>query len=464
MHNKYEDIIYSDLDNLVVNLSDYLQEYKDCFRTETQDMSELSEQYISGLLKTEHGKRNIERIHEELDMDGDGYQQMQNFITDSPWEALKVISAVACKTSDLYVPQPGYAEADVGYIIDESAHLKKGKCSVAVARQYAGVIGKVENCQVGVYASLVWQNHTGLICCKLFLPECWAGDDARCEKAGIPPEERTHKSKPRLALEMLKADIEAGVRFGWAGGDGLYGHGYELSYAVDDMELTFLFDVHSDQSIFEHEPTIFIPEKKPGPGRTPTRLQTVETPITVKDYRAKLDETQWKEIEVRNTVKGKLKLSVHISEVWVWDGLEEHARRRVLVISRNHTDNKIKFGLSNADITSTPIERFAYMQAQRYWVERSFQDAKSELGMSDYQVRKYNGWYHHMALVILALAFIVNERIENKTDLPLLSSRDVRILIIALFTGDIAQIEKRKLQMRIRHRQRYKDIMRYYKS
>ncbi len=83
--------------------------------------------------------------------------------------------------------------------------------------------------------------------------------------------------------------------------------------------------------------------------------------------------------------------------------------------------------------------------------------------MSDYQVRKWNGWHHHMALVILALSFIVRERLENKIDYPLLSSRDVRIMIIALLTGDIALIEKRKRQMRIRHRQRYKDIMRYYK-
>ena len=165
MHNKNKNIIYPALDNMVGNLSDYLQEYKDFFRTATKDTSELSELYISGLLKTEHGRRNIERMYEELDMDGDGYQQIQNFITDSPWEALKVINAVACNTSDLYAPQQGYAEADVGYIIDESAHLKKGKCSVAVARQYAGVIGKVENCQVGVYSSLVWQNHTGLINC-----------------------------------------------------------------------------------------------------------------------------------------------------------------------------------------------------------------------------------------------------------------------------------------------------------
>ncbi len=102
---------------------------------------------------------------------------------------------------------------------------------------------------------------------------------------------RTHKSKPRSALEMLKADIEAGVRFGWIGGDGLYGHGYELSYAIDDMGLTFMFDVHNDQSVFELEPTIFIPEKKPGPGRVPTRPRTEAITVAVKDYRDEPDET-----------------------------------------------------------------------------------------------------------------------------------------------------------------------------
>ncbi len=80
-------------------------------------------------------------------------------------ELQRLIRAVARNTSDLSALQSGYAEADVGYIIDESAHLKKGKSSAGVARQYAGVIGKVENCQVGVYISLVWQNHTSLICC-----------------------------------------------------------------------------------------------------------------------------------------------------------------------------------------------------------------------------------------------------------------------------------------------------------
>jgi len=155
------------LDDLVKKLSEYLQVYGECFETATKNCSPLSEMYISGLLKAEHSKRNIERLNEELDMKGDGYQQLQQFITDSTWDAVKLMRKIAYNTSVLYASQPGYDVSDVGYIIDESAHLKKGNESVAVSRQYAGVIGKVENCQVGVYSSLVWQNRTSLINCNL---------------------------------------------------------------------------------------------------------------------------------------------------------------------------------------------------------------------------------------------------------------------------------------------------------
>ena len=132
------------------------------------------------------------------------------------------------------------------------------------------------------------------------------------------------------------------------------------------------------------------------------------------------------------------------------------------MISRNLADNKIKYSLSNADFTKTPIERLAYMQAQRYWVERAFQEAKSELGMSDYQVRKWLSWHHHMALVMLSLSFIVKERMTYKAENPLLSCRDVRLMIIALLIKDPDMIEKRIEQMKFRHEQRRKDIERRY--
>ena len=144
-------------------------------------------------------------------------------------------------------------------------------------------------------------------------------------------------------------------------------------------------------------------------------------------------------------------------------GQIEHPSKRVLVISRNKADNKIKFSLSNADYFGTAIERFAYMQAQRDWVERAFQEAKSELGMSDYQVRKWNAWHHHMALVMLSLSFIVKERILYKDECPLLSCRDIRLMIIAMLLNDPTAVDKRIEQMEIRHEQRRRDIERYDK-
>lgn len=458
--------LQSALYGLVDNLSEYLHEYTHVLKTETRDTSALAELYISGVLQTERGKGNIERVLEEVDVagKGDGYQQVQQFITDSPWDSFELMTNVACQTSTLYASQPTYQEQEVGYIIDESAHLKKGRHSVGVARQYAGVVGKVDNCQVGVYASLVWQRRTSLINTRLYLPESWTEDTARCQQAGIPEAAQKQKTKQQLALEMLKADMAAGVRFGWVGGDGLYGHGYELSYAVDDLGLPFLFDVHCDQRVYLEEPAISVPEKPPGRGRPPTLPRTEAQSTRVDAYQEGLSEADWQQVEVRDTTKGVLTLSVHVRQVWVWDEQESQARMRTLVISKNSTENKTKYSLSNLALDQTPIERFAYMQAQRYWVERSFQDAKSELGMSDYQVRKWQGWYHHMALVILAMSFLVRERIRNHDTAPLLSCRDVRVLIIALLSNDHTLIDKRLKQMHVRHKQRQRDSQRYFET
>ena len=151
------------LQQLPSKLSFHIDEYYDYFQTETSNSLDLGQAYIQGLFKTEAGKRNMERLNEELDLAGSGYQRIQHFITNSTWSAQRLIDTIARKTSDLYTSQDTYRLRDVGYIIDESAHLKKGKHSVGVARQYAGVIGKVENCQVGVYASLVWNSHSTLI-------------------------------------------------------------------------------------------------------------------------------------------------------------------------------------------------------------------------------------------------------------------------------------------------------------
>jgi SRSO17 transposase len=452
------------LKQLQNNLSFHIEEYHHCFRNETFDGHELGEAYIRGLFKTEAGKRNIERMNEEIELSGDGYQRVQQFITNSTWSAPNLIGEIALNTSDLYASENDYRRCDVGYIIDESAHIKKGKNSVGVARQYAGVIGKLENCQVGVYVSLAWKSHSTLINERLFLPESWTSDPKRCEKAGIPEEKRTFKTKLALALEMVKADVEAGVEFGWVGGDGLYGHGLELGNCLDNIGLTFLLDVHCNQRIYPAKPHFAVPESTSKRGAKPTKLRADSDPIRVDLYAQQLASYEWQTVTVREGTKGPLTLSMHATRVWLWDGKSDALTERVLVVSRNRSDHKIKYSLSNADYFATSIQRFAYMQAQRYWVERAFQEAKSDLGMSDYQVRKWNAWHHHMALVMLSLSFIVKERMLYKDDCPLLSCRDIRLMIIALLRNDPDYVDLKISQMEIRHKQRRGDINRYYKA
>ncbi len=442
-------------------LSLHIEEYYQYFANATFDGHKLSVAYIESLFKTEHGKRNLERMNEENNLSGDSYQRMQQFISDSTWSASNLISAIAQNTSDLYEAQADYQVSDVGYIFDDSAHIKKGKMSAGVARQYAGVVGKVDDCQVGVYASLVWNSHSTLINSRLFLPKEWTSDPERCEKAGIPEDQCKFKTKLELALEMIEADSNAGVKFGWVGGDGFYGHGSEFGNALDNKGLKFLLDIHCDQKIYITKPTLSVPEPTSNRGRKPSKLKADIESVRVDNYSEMRANYNWEKITIRLGTKGPLTLFIHTVRVWLWDGESEDVIERTLVISRNKADNKIKFSLSNMDRSYTSNKSFAYMQAQRYWVERAFQEAKSELGMSDYQVRKWNAWHHHMALVMLALSFLVKERILYKQDYPLLSARDIRLMIIAMLINDPDNVDKRIAQLERRHKQRHQDIKRY---
>jgi hypothetical protein len=151
----------------------------------------------------------------------------------------------------------------------------------------------------------------------------------------------------------------------------------------------------------------------------------------------------------------------------VWNGEEPTARKRTLVIRKSiGSKPEIKYSLSNGSIEEHTIEEFAYFQAQRYWVERDFQNCKSELGMSDYQVRKWLGWHHHHTIVLMALLFMLQEKIDHEIDYPLMSVRDARILVTVCIAKAILEDEldmvKQLQLMRKRHDKRKFDIDRHY--
>lgn len=397
----------------------------------------------------------MERMAEETDSD---YQNQQQFISDSPWSAQEVMTKVGIDTNHALGDKSQQALS-----LDESSNGKAGKHSVGVSHQYNGNKGKTDNCQTGVYASLSRGNRVGIIGAKLFLPDEWINDKERCVKAGIPKDAIVKKTKIELALELIQETTAAGIEFGWINADGLYGSSYEFGRAIDEMGKNFVVDVHKDQMIYHAKPEIYIPVKELKRGRNPTRRLTDTKPEEVQNYIKNLRPADFKEVNIRKGTKGWLRAKVHITAVWVWDNEESMARERTLIIRKPVTKKDgIKYCLSNFSIKDKTHQDFAFMQAQRFWIERAFEDQKGELGMSDYQVRKYIAWYHHQALVMLATLYVNKQKIIHQQNIPLLSVRDVRLQLIALLKEGGGHIEKEIDKMSLRHDQRINDINRYY--
>lgn len=392
----------------------------------------------------------------EIVADAD-YHQIQHFISESPWDARVVMDEVASAV-DLH-----FADFDEVYLIlDESSHVKKGSKSVGVARQYSGQLGKVDNCQVAVYAALSAGHHYSLVDARLYLPEEWTSDKQRCKSAHIPTASTKFKTKLELGLEIIEYQQTKGTRFHWVAGDGFYGHDSQFRSRIDAMNLFYMLDIHSTDCVFMQKPTIGVPEKKSQKGRTPSLPKADGVPAKVCDIVKNLCAGDWKTYTIRDTAKGPLVLDVWVQQVYTWDGSAPDCRKELLVVHRNRKEagDEYKYSLSNGDLSKHTWLQLAKAQSQRYFIERGFQDAKQEAGMSQYQVRGWLAWHHHIALVMLSMLFVLTEKLEYKNEHPLLSASDVRDIIVRTYAqnDDVMGI------MALRHQRRQADIDRFYRK
>lgn len=441
----------------VSKLEFFIDKFKSNFKVYRRDNSSTAVNYLKGLFICTKGQANMERMEEEVA--NSEYRAYQHFISNSKWDWQGLQNQVAQETSALLAKQKSKNKLPTGYIIDESSHRKRGNKSVGVSRQYAGVIGKVDNCQVGVYSSLVNHTSASIINERIFLPQSWTKNPDRCNEAKIPEECREHKTKPELALDMIKQDIERGVAFDWIGGDGLYGHNTKLCNGLDDMNCFYVLDVHKDERVFTEQPVFSIPASKQSKGRPSTKLKPSTASVRLDKLEKSIAQQAWTLEEVRDTVKGKLMLYVHRQVIWTWDGKSTEAKKKVLIITKTAEPKpKIKYSISNGDIDAYTHKEYAYFVCQRYWVERSFDNAKNELGMSDYQIRKWQSWHTHHAIIMLASLYITTQLLEHKKDVPLLSFRDVRIMLVANICATQVEMENKALQMYKRHKKRKADI------
>lgn len=446
-----------------IDLTSLLLKFESLFVVHRRNNIDKAFSYILGLLKCDKDHTNMERMVEQVPEQA--YHQYHNFLSESKWSSEAVNNTTALETSAVMTNCKLKSGKPIGYLIDESAHPKKGKESVGVARQYAGTTGKVDNCQVAVYSSLCNDDHVSIMGAKLFLPKQWIEDKARCAKAGIPETERVFKTKPQLALEMIKSHIKLGVQFDWIGGDGLYGDNSEFINGLDDEGLFYVIDAHKDAMVYMEEPVLTLPTKMSNKGKPFKNLRPDKTAYRIDKYCNSLTDGAFEEVEVRKTTKGLKKVRIHTVSVWQWDEKVNVIRPRTLVITRTSDSSKrLKFSFSNGKINEYTKAQYAYFQCSRYWVERSFDDAKNELGLSGYQVRKWNAWQHHQSLTMMACLYMLNLKVARKPEYEIMSIRDMRIIIIANLFADEKTASMLHDQMLIRHKNRKKDIDRHYKK
>jgi SRSO17 transposase len=392
---------------MAIRFSHFCSDVSALFKTKRHNVIDKARTYLIGLT-SDLKRKNMERMDERLSAEAQDYEGMQHFLSKSPWQAERVFTWVARHANRRLGGRP-----DSLLILDESAESKKGADSVGVGRQHNGRLGKTDNCQVGVYAVLNCQHQSALIDAQLFLPNDWIEDPERCRKVGVPEEFIIKQSKLDLARQMIQRAMERGVEFACCAMDAFYGRDQGLLQWIDAQGQIYCADIPVNTLIFTDKPTAT--QRPSKMSQAAKRADTIAKELG----QEKKDCT---ELTLREGENGILRAKVWTKRVWVWPA-ELNAAKECWLIVRE-VEGGFKISLSNAP-ADTPASRLVAWQAGRFYVERSFEDAKSNVGMSGYQVRGWVGWCHHMAMVSLALAFIMEERMIKRIEHPLVSVSDI---------------------------------------
>ena len=429
---------------LATRFMEFCSSYHDLFNVARRNVSGKARCYVAGLLHKAPAK-NMERMEDYVE-DFD-YQSQQQFLSDSPWDHRKLMDRVGRDVSEVI------GGANSSLVLDETAFAKQGRKSVGVARQWNGRLGKVDNCQVGVFAALTNGQRSGLVDFRLYLPAEWAEDAQRCGAAKIPADQIRFRKKSELAIEMVDSALANGLDFGWVLADGGYGKEPDFLSALDNRGLRFIVDVHRDQGVYMKDPRPYLPRRKNGLGRKYTRYRAREKSVELEALFDSISSKAWRNYTLRDTTRGAIKVTACSRRVWLWDGRTKNAREWTAVCVKFAATGETKWFVSNAP-ASTSLHVLLQRHSDRYWVERTFQDAKSSVGMADYQARGWVAWHHHMAMVALALLFMLRERVVHNREIEMLSCNDlIELLTVYLPRKDVRPEEVIR-NIERRHRKR----------
>jgi len=270
------------------------------------------------------------------------------------------------------------ADAQAVLVVDETGFIKKGTKSAGVAAQYSGTVGKIANCQIGVFLAYATRSGAVLLDRELYLHADWEKDPERCQEAEVPEERRKTIPKPTLAKQMLARAFAHGVQAAWVTGDTVYGGDYKLRSWLEERLQPYVLAVPMNQRV----------------GLTQRADAVVES----------WPAHKWQRLSAGEGSQGPRYYD------WAWQSLDfrwtEPGWKQWLLARRSLSDpTEIAYYFVFAP-ESVTLEQVVQAAGSRWQVEEAFELAKGQVGLDDYEVRHWQGWYRHITLAMFALAFL----------------------------------------------------------
>ncbi len=305
-------------------------------------------------------------------------------------------------------------------VMDETGFLKKGSKSVGVQRQYSGTAGRIENCQLGVFLSYASPKGACLLDRELYLPKSWTQDRERCREAWVPAEVG-FATKPELAARMLWRTLDAGVKVCWVTGDTVYGSNPKLRAGLEARSQAYALGVRCHEWVEVGGQRMRVDRLAKG-----------------------LSAEQWQSLSAGAGAKGP--------RLYDWaavalSSLAPAGWQRWLVVRRSlpgaATQEKLAYFLIFAK-QATTLEAMVQAIGSRWTVEQCFEVGKGEVGLADYEVRSWHGWYRHVTLALVAQAFLTVMRVQSQGELGKKRLRRLPCPALSSPTSSLSQFKHKR--------------------
>ena len=363
--------------------------------------------YVSGLIGP-GDRKSIQPMAERLAF-GD-YDQLHHFIAAGIWDAAPLESELLVQADKLL------GGRDAVLVIDDTAIPKKGTHSVGVAPQYASALGKTANCQTLVSLTLARGEVPVMLALRLFLPESWTSKRVRLERAGVPTEYRTTRTKPEMALAEIDRAVAAGVRFGCVLADAGYGSSAPFRQGLTSRKLAWAVGIPRHLKVYSTDVRMIWPVARRG---RPRRRHVPD--ILSMPAEDMLANATWRIISWRTGTKGKLKAHFAAVRVRVADGAPQRIRDKgqqhlpgdeAWLIGEHRMSGETKYYLANLP-AKTDLRALAATIKARWICEQAHQQMKEELGLDHFEGRSWQGLHRHALMTMIAYAFLQHRRLAT---------------------------------------------------